>query len=341
MKRIFAALLACGLLSAIASPALITTALAQEQKSREDDARQRALYSKIDAYVRCLNSVSERIYQSRERYFSWAARSGPTGKESNIYGLYTFNNPSGCRESVEIANEVAPHLPELEAAAHAYVTAVTKLFPIVKEANGYYENDNYKDDHMARGRAMHPLLLAAFDEFFAADQQLRSVIDPVSDGRARQELAEIENKSGRKLDFELAALLLDAKALVNAIRAVPDTARITAALSQYETSLATVTTLDEAARNGGGKGVNWTVLQDGRNFLASAKLFLRRLRDRVPYRDTEEASLRHGFYLSGWMVKGSPADLARSYNSMIDAANRDAVSPAPKWIPVAPADARR
>ncbi|MCL2714716.1 MAG: YiiG family protein [Alphaproteobacteria bacterium] len=341
MKRISAALLACGLISAVAAHVAITPLRAQEQNGGEDEARQRALYSKIDAYISCLNSVSPRIYQSRERYFSWAPRSGPTGRESIIYGLYTFNTPSDCRQSVEMANDVAPHLPQLESAAHAYVNAVTRLFPLVKEANAYYENDNYKDDQMARGRALHPALVAAFDEFFTTDQQLRNLIDPISDGRARQELTAIEKRGGRKLGFELAALLVDAKTLVNAIRAAPDTARITAALSQFETSLATVTSLDEAARNSGGDGVPSTVLQNAGNFLASAKIFLRRLRDKTPYRDTEQASLRRNFYLSGWMVKGSPPDLAQSYNGMIETHHDDTLSQSLKWIPLAPADGGR
>ncbi|MCL2714715.1 MAG: YiiG family protein [Alphaproteobacteria bacterium] len=341
MKQISAALLACSLLLAIASQAAVRPLLAQEQSGGEDEARQRALSSKIDAYIRCLNSYSSTIYESRERYFKWAARSGPTGKESHIYGPYAFGTSSACREPVELANEVAPHLSQLESAAHAYVSTVTRLVPLVKEASAYYENDNYKDDNMARGRALHPALVAAFDEFFSADQQLRNLLDPVSDGRARQELTAIETSGGRKLDFEVAALLVDGKTLVNAIRAAPDEARITAALSQYETSLGTVTSLDEAARNSGGDGVRSPLLMHAGNFLASAKIFLRRLRDKTPYRDTDQAALRNGFYSRGWMVKGSPADLALSYNGMIETYNSNTITQTLQWIPLAPADGGR
>ena len=35
---------------------------------------------KLNAYVGCINRLSERSYSSRERYFSWAAKTGPTGK---------------------------------------------------------------------------------------------------------------------------------------------------------------------------------------------------------------------------------------------------------------------
>jgi len=345
MKRISAALLVCGLLCAAAQQHPVPSATAQQRNQEPGqaqdpaDASQRALFSKIDASVICLNTLSERIYQSRDLYFSWAARSGPTGRESNIYGLYTFDNPADCREAVEMANDVAPHHPQLEDAASAYVNVVTKLYPLVKEAETYYANKNYQDDHMVRGRALHPPLLAAFDEFFAADQKLRDLIDPANDSRAHQRLAAIEKQAGRTLSYEVAALLFDARTLVNAIAAAPDTARLAAALSQYETSLTTVSTLDEAARNNGGRGIASTMLNDARDLLANAKIFMRRARDKTPYSAPDQMILRD-FHLSGWMVKGSLPNLARSYNRMIDATNSGTISPTLKWIPLAPADAR-
>jgi hypothetical protein len=34
---------------------------------------------KLNANVGCINRLSSRAYDSRSRYFSWAAKSGPTG----------------------------------------------------------------------------------------------------------------------------------------------------------------------------------------------------------------------------------------------------------------------
>ncbi|MGM5025599.1 DUF3829 domain-containing protein [Tardiphaga sp. 862_B3_N4_1] len=46
---------------------------------------------KLNAYVGCVNSLSERTLDSRVRYFSWAPKSGPTGKERIVYGLYKIS----------------------------------------------------------------------------------------------------------------------------------------------------------------------------------------------------------------------------------------------------------
>ena len=93
---------------------------------------------KVNAYVGCINRLSERSYNSRARYFSWVGKNGPTGKERIIYGTYTIYDTSDCRKNVEKANALEPRDVALEAAASAYVEAVSKLEPLLKEADDYY-----------------------------------------------------------------------------------------------------------------------------------------------------------------------------------------------------------
>ena len=121
---------------------------------------------------------------SRKRYFSWAAQSGPTGKERIIYGTYTIYDTTDCKKNVEKANALEPRDAALEAAASAYVDAVSKLEPLLKEADDYYSQENYKDDRMAKGKALHPRLVAAWDAFASADKALRNGVEAINDKRA-------------------------------------------------------------------------------------------------------------------------------------------------------------
>src|SRR6187402_2103802 len=86
-------------------------------------AQSPSLTQKINAYVGCINRLSERSYDSRARYFSWVGKEGPTGKERIIYGTYTIYDTSDCRKNVEKANALEPRDAELEAAASAYAEA--------------------------------------------------------------------------------------------------------------------------------------------------------------------------------------------------------------------------
>jgi hypothetical protein len=276
----------------------------------------------MNAYVGCINRLSERSYQSRARYFEWAAKTGPTGKERIIYGTYTIYDTADCRKNVEKANAMEPRDADLEASASAYVAAVTTLEPLLKEADDYYEQENYKDDRMARGKALHPRLVAAWDAFASADKNLRSGVEAVNDKRALDKLAEIEKGEGKKARYYIEATMIQAKRVLRAENAdKPDMAAITQALNQYEE---TVKASEEFAGGGAlerGK-IGAMFVSNAKAFLTTAKQLMRRIRDKTPYSSGDRMMLSGQG--SGWMVEGSPPRLLRDYNQLIDAYNRGA-----------------
>ena len=175
---------------------------------------------------------------SRSRYFSWVGKNGPTGKERIIYGTYTIYDTSDCTKDVEKANALEPRDAALEAAASAYAEAVSKLEPLLKETDDYYSQEDYKDDKMARGRALHPRLVAAWDAFASADKNLRGGVEAINDKRAAERLAAIEASEGRKARYHIEAAMIHAKRVLRAQdTAKPDIAAITQALGDYEGSV--------------------------------------------------------------------------------------------------------
>jgi hypothetical protein len=277
-----------------------------------------SITEKMNAYVGCINRLSERSYSSRSRYFSWAAKSGPTGKERIIYGTYTIYDTSDCRKNVEMANALEPRDAALEAAASAYVDAVTTLEPLLKEADDYYSQENYKDDRMAKGKALHPRLAAAWDTFANADKALRSGVEAINDKRAAERLAAIDQNEGRKARYHIEALMIHAKRVLRAQDAAkPDVAAITQALSEYE---AIVKATEQLSAEGEAK-IDSFFISNAKSYLTSAKQLMRRVRDKVPYSHGDRMMLNAG---SGWMVEGSPQRLLRDYNQLIEAYNRSA-----------------
>lgn len=293
--------------AALGIPALSAPAAAETSPAVE----------KINAYVGCINRLSERSYDSRRRYFSWAKPSGPTGKERIIYGTYTIYDTSDCRKKVEAANTLEPRDAELEAAASAYADAVSKLEPLLKEADDYYSQENYKDDKTAKGKAMHPKLVAAWDAFGAADKKLRTGIETINDKRAQERLAEIESKEGRKVNYHVAALMIHAKRVLRAETAdKPDIAAITQALGDYEAS---VKAIEEASGKDGDVKLGSFFTGNAKSYLTTAKQLMRRIRDKTPYSSGDKMMMGGG---GGWMVEGSPPRLMRDYNQLIDSYNR-------------------
>lgn len=274
---------------------------------------------KLNAYVGCLNRLSARALESRARYFSWVGKNGPTGKERIIYGLYTIYDTADCQKKAEAANALEPRDAALEAAATAYVTAVTTLAPLLKEADDYYTQENYKDDKMAKGKALHPRLVAAWDAFASADKNLRDGVEAINDRRKAEELVAIEAKEGRSARYHVAALMIDAKRVLRAEDTTkPDVAEITKALEAYE---ATVKAIEAAGAEGGGK-IGSMFTSNAKSFLTTAKQLMRRFRDKVPYSSGDKMMLSDSG--SGWMVEGSPPRLLRDYNQLVDAYNSGA-----------------
>jgi len=274
--------------------------------------------AKLNAYVGCINRLSERSYSSRSRYFSWVkGKNGPTGKERIIYGTYTIYDTSGCRKDVEKANMLEPRDAALEAAASAYADAVGKLEPLLKEADDYYQAEDYKDDKMAKGKALHPRLVAAWDAFAAADKDLRANVEAINDKRALEKLAAVEQSEGKKARYHVEALMIQAKRVLRAQdTAKPDLATITAAIAEYEATLKSAEELTEGPKIGS------MYISNAKSFLVTAKQLMRRIRDKVPYSSGDRMML--GNAGSGWMVEGSMPRLLRDYNQLIQAYNRGA-----------------
>ncbi len=292
--------------TALVAPFIADSAAAQAPAANE----------KINTYVGCINRLSERSYDSRARYFSWVGKNGPTGRERIIYGTYTIYDTSDCRQNVEKANALEPRDAALEAAASAYVDAVSKLEPLLKEADDYYSQQDYKDDRMAKGKALHPRLVAAWDAFASADQKLRGGVEAINDRRAAERLAEIERSEGRKTRYHVEALMIHAKPVVRAQDAAkPDIAAITQAVSEYESIVKGL----EQSPGADGDKIGSFFIGNAKSFLTTAKQLMRRIRDRVPYSTGDKMMLGGG---GGWMVEGSPPRLLRDYNQLIESYNR-------------------
>lgn len=301
----------------LASVALIATLSVDPASAQTSPAGDPpSLTEKLNAYVGCINRLSERSYDSRRRYFSWVGKNGPTGKERIIYGTYTIYDTSDCRKNVETANALEPRDAELEAAAAAYADAVSKLEPLLKEADDYYKQEDYKDDRMAKGRAMHPRLVAAWDAFASADKALRAGVESINDRRGAERLAAIEQSEGKTARYHVEAVMIAAKRILRSMETdKPNVAAMTQAVNDYE---ALVKSTEKLAADSDAK-IGSFFINNAKSYLVTAKQLMRRIRDKVPYSQGDRMMLGSG---GGWMVEGSPQRLMRDYNQLVESYNR-------------------
>ena len=222
----FRASIIAGLAIILAAPLFAPPASAQTPSAVE----------KLNAYVGCINRLSARAYDSRARYFSWAAKSGPTGREHIIYGTYTIYDTADCRKDVEKANALEPHDAELEAAASAYAKAASKLEPLLKEADDYYKQEELqgRQDGQGQGPAS------------PARRRLGRLRERRPEAARRRRRHQRQTRAGknsppsrkakaRQARYHVEALMIQAKRLLRAEESgKPELAEITAALADYE-----------------------------------------------------------------------------------------------------------
>jgi len=287
--------------------------------ARAADPGPSSLTEKVQPYIACLNRHSGRAFDSRARYLSWSAKSGPTGKEKIVYGVYTLDDPADCSRGIEQANKMEPHDASLEKAGTDFATSLINLVPALKEADDYYEQGDYKDDKMAKGKLLHPKLMAAWDSFAAADTQLRAMVERINDQIQLEHLAAIENQEGRKTSYYVLALMIKAKAVQRTERGDPaKDFDISQAAQGLEALEALIKDLEAYGDAHPGEKAGSIFLSAARSYLKSGKELMRRVRDKIPYNPGEKMLLGGQ---GSWMVEGSPAALTRNYNQLIERFN--------------------
>jgi hypothetical protein len=307
-----------------AAEALKAAASAVEDKgtavSPEED-KDAQLGSKLGEYISCMNGTSKRVIDSRNRYLSWIAdeKVGPTGKERNIYGLYDINADT-CFPNLERAKAAPPALPEVESAAAEYRRALEELDPLVKQANKYYDQNDYKDDKMAKAKQLHPQLMTAFAKFEQVSKGFEDRVTTLNDAVNARQFARLEKDPSRRLQYLSQKSLNEAKALIKLTDIAElkelDLQKYDVALQTYDKALTELEQYADSHKAETSRAMMFSsYLSSSKNFLKSAKELLRRKRDNKDF--NKEFFSKS----SPSMVDGHPAQVIETYNRMIGDSN--------------------
>ncbi len=278
--------------------------------------------AKLQGYMSCYNKLNERAHRTIARYASWVKdmKTGPTGSEKVVYGLYSMHSDDikECASEFTQAAAMRPAVPALDSTGQAYITTLTAMDKLVAEAYSYYDRENYKDDKFGKGKALHGPLAASFAAFEDASSKFSNALDVENDNVLNAQLAHIEKTQGRKLPYYQMAVMNRAKQLADLLGDESfDAAAAGTRLQAYETltdeALAFVEPIKDDAPHG------WSSFErTAEEFRKASKERFRRVRDNVPYTSGERMMLKPG---SGWMVDGSVEKLVKAYNDLVTASN--------------------
>jgi hypothetical protein len=174
-----------------------------------------ALIRKTNAYVGLMNRTL-RAVDSWNRYKSWVnMKTGPTGRERIVYGMYGLYDVRGEIEKAAAALAAEPSIPSLDATVKRYIDAYNALAPLIGQGEGYYERKDYLADRMAEGKALHAKLAPAAEAFVRARRDLDGEMNMVKGDLDRRELADLELREGRKARWHVRSVMIAARPLVD------------------------------------------------------------------------------------------------------------------------------
>jgi hypothetical protein len=281
-----------------------------------------ALGEKLNGYIRdCLNRFSKPVRASEERYYSWVdPRKGPASRTRKVNGIESIAlDPDLCRTAVARSNGRPPNLPAMEKKADAYVTSLVELVPLVKEASEYYAREDYKADKMAKGKQLHPKVVAAFDAFDRADGELSEAVDKVQDDLDRRELSRIEREEGKKAHWHVVRTTVLAKPVLH--ESARELAKIEVASvgAACETFAGAVTEFEQwANQNPSDATKSARFMAAARDLAGACDALVHRLRDKKPFSVAERRRMGTS---AGPTVEGSPDAVLDKYNRVIEAYN--------------------
>jgi hypothetical protein len=311
---------------------LVTALLAAAcgDKAKPDDATSSAdasLRKKVNGYNGCVNGAEATARAARARYFSWFANpaAGPSGRETNI-DIYALdkNGCDRCLAFLDGAPKVAPPLAGLDGAGTAFAAALRKVMPLVDPVRAYYEQKDWRDDHFAKGKALHGPLYAALQELAAAAHSLDGELDTVEQELARRELTALEAKYGRTMPFLRARLMSAADTLVRAgAQEGAQLAALSAALDELSKAIDEIGAYKTAHPASVGPANDFyygAFVERATKLQLAGKERMRRIRDKVPYNAHERDDLAQKGSMAQ-LVEGSPPRMIATYNELVKASN--------------------
>ena len=307
--------------AAEALKAAASAAASQAPAISSEEDQDAKLGAKLGEYIGCMNGTSKRVVDSRNRYLSWIAdeRVGPTGKERNVYGLYDLNADT-CFPSLDRAKSMPPSLPEVESAAAEYRKALEELDPLVRQANKYCDQGDYKDDKLAKGKALHPQLMNGFAKFEQVSKGFEDRVSALNDGVNARQFARLARDPSRRLQYLSQESLNEAKALIKLTDIAElkelDLQKYDVAVQSYDKALTELEQYADTHKAEVDKAMMFSSYRSqSRTFLKAAKELLRRKRDNKDF--NKEFFSKS----SPSMVDGHPAQVVEAYNRLISDSN--------------------
>ncbi|HEY4201619.1 MAG TPA: DUF3829 domain-containing protein [Devosiaceae bacterium] len=258
--------------------------------SSSDDA----MSDKLQAFIGCINRVDSKLRDHFKEYdTAWPKREAMEDP-GLIFGfkvqVYETNNSMSkeCADNLEKAVAQPPADAVLDAAGKTYFTTLRQLIPVMNAVDAYYDQEDYRDDKMAKGRELDAQIRPLFATLFAASDTILESVAEHDRQLTEKQLAAMEKQSGKTYAWYELNLMYQARRAIDAIEAAADNDKldvptIQAIENDFSSAVdggQTYATAHPNIKTGLGNQPKWfSIVRYGNTFLTAVKTLRRDLAD--------------------------------------------------------------
>lgn len=224
------------LIEKVQSISISATAQDGSSLSPEDQA----LGDKLQPFIKCMNGINTILRNEYDGYKSYFQQrdsgnydefhAGDGDFSSSLTGMdYSTNKTMlvQCPLDLDVAIKSEPADSDLDKSGAVYAEALRKLAPVLVDVRTYYDQANYRDDKMKRGRELDAQLRPILTTVEQASDQIGLAIDLRSMTLKAHELLAVEKASGRKYEWQtLNNMIVTRQAMTEIDAGVFDAARL-------------------------------------------------------------------------------------------------------------------
>jgi hypothetical protein len=217
-----------------------------------------------------------------------------------------------CASGLEKASAM-PKVADLDTIGADYAATLRKLAPLTSQADLYYEQRDFLDDHMARGTTLDSQLAPLLDHLGQLSYGMRAGVERENRILKQHELDAIEAREGKDLRWHALNFMIQSRATNEKMEELANGGKLDAA-SMEEAIQPTQTAFDNATsyaaahpREASERGPTWSGIDNSASiYLTSLKELRRELQGK----------------LSAHWINSQIDRVERDFNSMIDSYNR-------------------
>jgi Protein of unknown function (DUF3829) len=198
-------------------------------------AADRALLDKLQPFITCINRVDKAMRENIPLYTvhfaTLTAKPVPPPSSTDKFAALRVPLPNmnpfrsfkiavfetsnsfslECANGLDKAAARAPVDATLDGLAVTYAATLRRLIPLMNAADLYYDQKDYIDDKMVKGKSLHAELQPLFDTLLKTSADLRAAVTTRDDGLQDNRLVAIEKQRGKALEWHTLNVMIEAR----------------------------------------------------------------------------------------------------------------------------------